>query len=114
MRTERESAIRLLRLMMVASLVLPALLFAYASGVGYRETHAVADERITRSLDVMQEQTLKVFETVDRTFAEVGEVVRGLSDDQIRASQATLHPRLDRIAGVMPQLQAIVLVGRDG
>jgi len=33
MRTERESAITLLRLMMVASLVLPALLFAYASWV---------------------------------------------------------------------------------
>jgi len=114
MRTERESAITLLRLMMVASLVLPALLFAYASWVGYSETHAVADERITRSLDVMQEQTLKVFETVDRTFAEVGEVVRGMSDDEIRAAQPILHPRLQLIAQTMPQLQAIVLIGRDG
>ena len=76
MRTERESAIRLLRLMMVASLVLPAALFAYASWVGYRAIHAVADERIARSLDVMQEQTLKVFETVDRTFAEVETAAR--------------------------------------
>jgi len=114
MRTERESAIRLLRLMMVASLVLPALMFAYASWVGYRDTHAVADERIERSLDVMQEQTLKVFETVDRTFAEVDEVVRGMSDDEIRAAQPSLHPRLQLIAQTMPQLQAIVLIGRDG
>jgi two-component system, NtrC family, sensor kinase len=114
MRSERESAIRLLQLMMIASLVLPAALFAYASWNDYGDIHAVADERIDRSLDVMQEQALKVFETVDRTFAEVDEVVRGMSDDQIRAAQATLHPRLERIAGVMPQLQAIVLVGRDG
>jgi two-component system, NtrC family, sensor kinase len=114
MRSERESAIRLLQLMMIASLVLPAALFAYASWNDYGAVHAVADERIDRSLDVMQEQALKVFETVDRTFAEVEEVVRGMSDDQIRAAQATLHPRLERIAGVMPQLQAIVLVGRDG
>jgi two-component system NtrC family sensor kinase len=114
MRTERESAIRLLKLMMIASLVLPAALYAYASWVSYRDTHAAADERIERSLDVQQEQALKVFETVDRTFAEVDEVVRGMSDDQIRASQATLHPRLERISGVMPQLQAIVLIGRDG
>src|SRR5580704_4998865 len=114
MNTARESAVRLLKLMMIASLVLPATLYAYASWVSYRDTHAAADERIERSLDVQQEQALRVFQTIDRTFAEVDEVVRGMSDDQIRAAQAALHPRLERIAGVMPQLQAIVLVGRDG
>ncbi len=114
MSTARESAVRLLKLMMIASLVLPAALFGYACWVSYRSTHAEADERIERSLDVQQEQALKVFETVDRTFAEVDEVVRGMSDDQIRAAQPTLHERLARISEVMPQLQAIVLIGRDG
>ena len=114
MNTARESAVRLLKLMMVASLVLPAALYGYASWVSYRDTHAAADERIERSLEVQQEQALKVFETVDRTFAEVDEVVRGMSDDEIRAAQPRLHPRLAQIADVMPQLQAIVLIGRDG
>ena len=114
MNTARESAVRLLKLMMVASLVLPAALYGYASWVSYRDIHASADERIERSLDVQQEQALKVFETVDRTFAEVDEVVRGMSDDEIRAAQPRLHPRLAQIADVMPQLQAIVLIGRDG
>ena len=63
---------------------------------------------------MLQEQSLKVFETVDRIFPEVGEVVRGMSDDQIRAAQASLTPRLQRIVGVMPQVQSIVLIGRDG
>jgi two-component system NtrC family sensor kinase len=114
MNTARESAVRLLKLMMVASLVLPAALYGYASWVSYRDIHAAADERIQRSLDVQQEQALKVFETVDRTFAEVDEVVRGMSDDEIRAAQPRLHPRLQQIADVMPQLQAIVVIGRDG
>ncbi len=114
MNTARESAVRLLKLMMVASLVLPAALYGYASWVSYRDIHASADERIERSLDVQQEQALKVIETVDRTFAEVDEVVRGMSDDEIRAAQPRLHPRLAQIAEVMPQLQAIVLIGRDG
>jgi two-component system, NtrC family, sensor kinase len=114
MNTARESAVRLLKLMMVASLVLPAALYGYASWVSYRDTHAAADERIERSLEVQQEQALKVFETVDRTFAEVDEIVRGMSDDEIRAAQPRLHPRLQQIADVMPQLQAIVLIGRDG
>jgi two-component system NtrC family sensor kinase len=114
MNTARESAVRLLKLMMVASLVLPAALYGYASWVSYRDIHAAADERIERSLDVQQEQALKVFETVDRTFAEVDEIVRGMSDDDIRAAQPRLHPRLAQIADVMPQLQAIVVIGRDG
>ena len=114
MRTERESAIRLLQLLMIASLVFPAALFGYASYNDYRDVYAVADERIDRSLDVLQEQALKVFETVDRIFPEVDEVVRGMSDEQIRAAQASLLPRLQRIVGVMPQVQSIVLIGRDG
>ena len=87
MRTERQSAIRLLQLLMVASLAFPAALFAYASYNDHQSVYAVADERIDRSLDVLQEQSLKVFETVDRIFPEVGEVVRGMSDDQIRAER---------------------------
>ena len=55
MRTERDSAIRLLQLLMVASLVFPAALFAYASYNDYHDVYAVADERIDRSLDVLQE-----------------------------------------------------------
>jgi two-component system NtrC family sensor kinase len=114
MSTARQSAVRLLHLMMIASLVFPAALFAYASWNDYGEIHAVEDERINRSLDVLQEHALKVFETVDRTFAEVDEVVRDMSNDQIRAAQPRLHPRLERIVGIMPQLQTIVLIGRDG
>jgi two-component system NtrC family sensor kinase len=114
MSTARESAVRLLQLMMIASVVLPAALFAYASWVSYRDISAVADERILRSLDVMQEQSLKVFETVDRTFAEVNEIVRGMSDDEIHAAEPRLHQRLASIVATMPQLHAILLVGRDG
>jgi two-component system NtrC family sensor kinase len=114
MSTARESAIRLLQLMMIASLVLPAALFAYAAWLSYRDIHAVADERILRSLDVMQEQSLKVFQTIDRTFAEVNEVVRGMSDEEIRTAQPHLHERLAGIVATMPQLHAILLLGRDG
>ena len=37
-----------------------------------------------------------------------------MSDDDIRAAQQRLHLRLKRIVDVMPQLQAIVVIGRDG
>jgi two-component system, NtrC family, sensor kinase len=114
MSSARDTAVRLLLLMMIASVVFPAALFAYASWVSYREIHDVADERILRSLDVMQEQALKVFQTVDRTFAEVNEIVRGMTDEDIRTDAPRLHKRLADIVATMPQLNAILLVGREG
>jgi len=114
MSSARETAIRLLLLLMIASVVLPAAFFVYAAWVSYRDIHAVADERILRSLDVMQEQALKVFQTVDRTFAEVNEIVRGMSDEDIRVDEPRLRERLAAIVATMPQLHAILLVGRDG
>src|SRR6267378_2952929 len=114
MRTARQSAIRLLQLMMVASIVLPAVLFAFAAWLNYRHTRMVADERIERSLDILHEHSLKVFQTVERAIAEVDEVTRGMPDDEIRAEQPRLHERLKRIVDAMPQLRAIFLIGRDG
>jgi two-component system NtrC family sensor kinase len=114
MRTERDSAVRLLQILMIASLLFPAALLAYAGWNDHREVYAVNDERIDRSLDVMQEQSLRVFQTVDRIFPEVDEVVRGMSDEEMRAAQSSLAPRLQRIVGVMPQVQSITVIGRDG
>ncbi len=100
--------------MMVASAVLPAVLFGLAAWLNYRHEHALADDRIERSLDILHEHTLKVFQTVDRTIAEVEEVVRGMSDDDLRKDQSRLHARLKRIVDALPQLRAIFLIDRDG
>jgi two-component system NtrC family sensor kinase len=114
MRSARQSAIRLLQLMMVASVVLPAVLFAFAAWLNYRHEHDVADDRIERSLDILHEHTLKVFQTVERTIAEVEEITRGLSDDDIRKEQSRLHDRLKRIVVALPQLRAIFVIDRNG
>jgi two-component system, NtrC family, sensor kinase len=113
MRSARQSAIRLLQLMMVASVVLPLVLFAFAAWLNYRHEYAVADDRIDRSLDILHEHTLKVFQTVERAIAEVDEIVRGMSDDDIRRDQSHLHERLKRIVDALPQVRAIFLIDRD-
>src|SRR5689334_20387990 len=105
MRSDRRSAIRVLQLMMVASLVLPAVLFAFASRLNYQQAHAVADERIERSLDILQEHALKVFQTVERAIAEVDEGINDRPDADIKADQAVVHLRLRRIVDALPQIQ---------
>jgi two-component system, NtrC family, sensor kinase len=114
MLTARHAAIRLLKLMMVASVVLPAVLFAFAAWVNYRNIKMVTDERIDRSLDILHEHALKVLQTVERTFAETDEIVRDMSDDDIRRNEARLHFRLERIVKALPQLQGIAIIDRDG
>jgi two-component system NtrC family sensor kinase len=114
MLTARNAAIRLLKFMMVASLVLPALLFAFTAWVSYGDIERVTNERIDRSLDIMHEHALKVLQTIERSFAEVDEIVRGMSDDDIRANESMLHGRLKRIVEALPQLQGITIVGRNG
>ena len=114
MRTARRSAIRLLQLMMVASVVLPVVLFGFAASLNYRHEQSVADDRIERSLDILHEHTLKVFQTVERAIAEVNEIVRGMPDDDIRQDQPRLHERVKRIVEALPQLRAIFLIDCDG
>jgi len=114
MRSARQSAIRLLQLMMVASVVLPLVLFAFAAWLNYRHELTVADDRIGRSLDILHEHTLKVFQTVERAIAEVDEIVRGMPDEAIRDQQPRLHERMKRIVDALPQLRAIFLIDRDG
>ena len=100
--------------MMVASVVLPLVLFGFAAWLSYRHEQAVADDRIERSLDILHEHTLKVFQTVERAIAEVNEIVRGMTDDAIRADQPRLHERMKRIVDALPQLRAIFLIDREG
>jgi two-component system NtrC family sensor kinase len=114
MRSARQSAIRLLQLMMIASIVLPAVLFVLASWLSYRHEQAVADDRIERTLDIVHEHALKVFQTGERAIAEVEEVIREMPDDAIVANQRSLHDRLKKIVDEVPQFQAIAVADRNG
>src|SRR5215471_11047221 len=114
MSSARQSAIRLLQLMMVASLVLPAVLFAFASWLSYRHEVAGADDRIERALDIIHEHALKVFQTGERAIAEVEEVVRGLPDNVMLVDRVRLHERLKQIVDEVPQFQGIIVTDRTG
>ena len=66
----RLLTIRLIRLAMAASLVFPCLLFGFASWTAYRNIHALAEERLVRSLDIAAEEAQKTFELVALTMSQ--------------------------------------------
>jgi len=114
MDTAQTSAIRSLRLAMLAAFVLPVVLFLILAIVNYRHTHAVADERIERTASILQEHALKVFETLERAIAEANEVVRGMSDDAIAADEARLHLRLRELVNSLPHLKSLWIFDPKG
>jgi two-component system NtrC family sensor kinase len=116
MLTAQRRSIRLLKGILVAAVALPVALFCFAAWQGYKDDQRVAEAQIERSRDVLNEHALKVFEAVERSIAEINEIIRGMSDEEIAASQEKLHDRLERLG--MRDTQALethlALVRRRG
>lgn len=110
----RALTIRLVRLAIAASLLLPCALFAFASWSNYRSIHALADERLTRSLDVEQEEALKTFQLIDLTLNNANDLVSGMSDPDIRTNGERLHLQFSKLASAVPVVQSIWIYDRDG
>jgi two-component system NtrC family sensor kinase len=110
----QRNSLKLLRWMMAASLALPIALFAIASTISYHSTRETTDREIERTLDVAHEHALKVFETIDRSLAELNEVVRDLPDDAIRSRERALHLRLKQLSDSLPQLKSAWIFDADG
>jgi two-component system NtrC family sensor kinase len=110
----QRNSLRLLQWMMAASLALPIALFAIAASISYTSTKDIADREIERTLDVAHEHALKVFETIDRSLAEINEVVRGMPDDIIRSREPALHRRLKQLSDSLPQLKSAWIFDADG
>jgi two-component system NtrC family sensor kinase len=112
--TEQRNSLRLLRWMMAASLALPLALFAFASALSWSSTRDTADRQIERALDVAHEHALKVFETIDRSLSEINEIIRDLSDAEIRAREPQLHLRLKQLVETLPQMKSAWIFDADG
>ncbi len=104
---QKFSVARPLRLIAALSLIGPALVFSYSAWTNHRAIETRTADRIERALDVIQEHALKALQTVERSIAETNEVLRGLSDEEIRAGEAAFSRRLARTQNALPQMQSI-------
>lgn len=96
------------------SLALPAVLFAFATWQNSRDIAAKGDERIERTLDVLQEHALKALQTVERSISEINEVMRGVPDEFIRANESDFYLRFKRTQQALPQIESIWVFDRTG
>ena len=110
----RATTIRLLQMLAAAALVLPLLLFTFASWQNYRATQALADERLQRSLDVMQEHVLKVFQSMHLALDAIEKLLADRSEAEIAADEPQLHREIRRIQASLPEVQSIWIFGPNG
>jgi signal transduction histidine kinase len=114
MRDRRDAAIRLFKVMLVASIAIPFGLFSYAAWITYKSAFAHADEQLSATMDIISEQAKKVFQSVDLTFSSVHAIMGDMSDQDIKANEQILHNKLVELEKASETVEAIAIVGKDG
>ena len=110
----KPSILGTLRLIAILTLVLPAIIFTYSTWQNRKDIEALANERIERALDVLQEHALKSLQTVEGAISEANEVLSGMSVEQIRAAESDIFLRLKRTQQALPQIEAIWAFDAEG
>src|SRR3954451_12860280 len=103
-----------LRLLVIASLLVPFLVFAILANVTWREEQAKSRRAIFQTLDLTQEHALKTFETLKLVSDQVDQFLESISDQEIRRAEADLHQRLLRIRNSLEQVQDIRVLDTRG
>ena len=109
-----RSATRPLRVLLVGAMVIPVALYAVAATISYFDHFDDAQDRLRRNLAIVHEHAQKVFETFEFASRYLDEMTDTLTDDQIRANEATFSERLRTISASLPQLRDLWIVGADG
>src|SRR5262245_11555273 len=105
--------LKLIRALLVASVAVPIVAFGLFAWHSHNESLRAAEERAQRLASVVQEHTLKVFETIGLVLHTADQRLRGVSWDQI-ANSRPLWDELKKLEHSSEQVGAIFVVNRDG
>jgi two-component system NtrC family sensor kinase len=108
------SPIVLLRVLLAATLVVPALLFVIVSWLNYGAIVRDARQDLQRVSDVAREHAAKTFEGQSQVVERVNDLMRGLTEAEVTAEQEHLHQAMDAIIAHLPQVQSVLLASRSG
>lgn len=104
----------MLKVMMAAALLLPIALFCYASIIAYGNIHKAADERIVRSLEVLQEQTRNIIQSAAFAVGVADQLTEGMSNSEIKNNEALLHNKLKTLDGANEIIESLWIIDENG
>jgi len=108
-----KDAVRLLKRLRLASIVLPLLLSGAAAFYDHMTITANVIRQVDTTTGVLAEHAEKVLETNDLVLTDVAARIKGLDWAQIAAS-GDLHNWFVDLTHQMPQLESVFLVDPDG
>ncbi len=109
-----RSAIGLLRVLLVCSLLIPALLLGVTAWLSYRDATARSIRDLRRSSEVAREQAAKVFDSQSQAADRINDLVRGMDSDAIARSEKPLHEAFAAIIARLPQVRSVLLADAAG
>ncbi len=102
-----------LGLALVAAVVLPILTLAAISRLSWLDTWTSAERELSRSAEAAAEYAFRGIEA-QRFAADVAnDLLRGMSDAEVRAGEAELHQALTRLTGRLDLVRNITVMDRD-
>lgn len=112
--SNNKSALGLLRVLLVASVAVPAVLLLVTSWRDYNTQMARARQDLERTCEVAQENAVRVFERQRDVAEHVNDLVRDMTENDVLASQFTLHRQFAALTANIPEIQSVLLVGANG
>jgi two-component system NtrC family sensor kinase len=106
--------IELLRFLLVASIAGPAIMLCATGWLSYRAAFADAKREIARTSEVGREHASKVFDSFRLVSGRVQQLMEGLDDKAIKASEEPLRARFRGIIHGLPQVQSLIVLDRAG
>jgi two-component system, NtrC family, sensor kinase len=103
----------LLRSLLVFSVLAPVLFFALSAWLSYRDIFSAAEHRTQHMANLVEEHTLKVFETIRLALQQADEKLADLDDAHI----PTARPAWDELKALqqsLEQVDSIFVTDRDG
>jgi two-component system NtrC family sensor kinase len=106
-------AVQILRLLLVLSVVGPAVVLGCAAWLDWRETYSQALQQGARTGQILREHALKVFEAHEVIIDQIEERIRSMDWAAVRQSE-DVQRYLARLTRRQHLVTSIVLVGPDG
>ena len=109
-----SGATRLLRILLVCSIVLPLAVLVIGGYLSWRSVIDGAEIDLRRRVAIAEEHALKVLDTHQLIAARVNDSLGNLPDQSIVLDERVLHEQLKEMIQGLPQIQTVLVIGRDG
>jgi two-component system NtrC family sensor kinase len=99
---------------LLAAATIPIILFAGLSAHEFHTNWQQTERELSRAADATAEYSLRILEAHRLAADRVNDLLRGLSDAEIRAREGELHQQLRALTQSLPLVQTVAVLDRDG